>query len=274
MARVAEQLGVELRLGARVDRIRFDGRRATGIEADGRAHATDAVVLNADFAHSVPQLIPDAVRKRWNDARIAAARYSCSTFMLYLGIEGTVPALPHHTIVLSRDYMRNIGEIERGILPDTPSFYLQHATASDATMAPAGHASLYLLVPVPNLKCGIDWRREAPRFRALALARLAALGLTDLERRIRHERMVTPEDWRDAYSVGFGATFNLSHDLMQMLCFRPGNRFGDAEGVYLVGGGTHPGSGLPVIYEGARISANLLLADLGLARAPLPASAA
>jgi phytoene desaturase len=49
-----------------------------------------------------------------------------------------------------------------------------------------------------------------------------------------------------------------------MLHFRPRNRFGKAQGVYLVGGGTHPGSGLPVIYEGARISTRLLMADLGL----------
>ena len=77
----------------------------------------------------------------------------------------------------------------------------------------------------------------------------------------------TPRDWRDDYAVGYGATFNLAHDLRQMLMFRPGNRFGDTQGLYLVGGGTHPGSGLPVIYEGARISANLLLRDLG--RAPV-----
>ena len=38
-------------------------------------------------------------------------------------------------------------------------------------------------------------------------------------------------------------------------------------GVYLVGGGTHPGSGLPVIYEGARISARLVLEDLGMGEA-------
>jgi phytoene desaturase len=54
-----------------------------------------------------------------------------------------------------------------------------------------------------------------------------------------------------------------------MLYFRPHNRLEDVESVYLVGGGTHPGSGLPVIYEGARITADLVLADLGLrARAP------
>ena len=49
-----------------------------------------------------------------------------------------------------------------------------------------------------------------------------------------------------------------------MLTFRPHNRFEDLDGVYLVGGGTHPGSGLPVIFESARISANLMAEDLGI----------
>jgi phytoene desaturase len=69
-------------------------------------------------------------------------------------------------------------------------------------------------------------------------------------------------------AVHEGATFNLAHSLDQMLCFRPHNRFEDIKGVYLVGGGTHPGSGLPVIFESARISCRLLAQDLDLPRVP------
>jgi phytoene desaturase len=47
-----------------------------------------------------------------------------------------------------------------------------------------------------------------------------------------------------------------------MLHLRPRNRFEDLDGVYLVGGGTHPGSGLPVIYESARITSRLIQEDL------------
>jgi phytoene desaturase len=78
--------------------------------------------------------------------------------------------------------------------------------------------------------------------------------------------MLTPDDWQDGYEIYRGATFNLSHDLGQMLHNRPHNRFEDIERMYLVGGGTHPGSGLPVIYSSARITSDLLLDDLGLER--------
>jgi phytoene desaturase len=75
---------------------------------------------------------------------------------------------------------------------------------------------------------------------------------------------MTPQTWEDELQVYHGATFNLAHNLAQMLHFRPRNRFEDLDGVYLVGGGTHPGSGLPVIFESARISTKLMASDLGL----------
>ena len=76
--------------------------------------------------------------------------------------------------------------------------------------------------------------------------------------------MITPADWDQSYEIHRGATFNLAHNLSQMLHLRPRNRFEDLEGVYLVGGGTHPGSGLPVIFESARITSRLLVEDLGI----------
>jgi phytoene desaturase len=269
MARVATRLGVDIRLNSPVEEILFDGRRAVGAVVGGRRIEADAVVMNADFAHAAPKLIPDRLRRRWNNKRIGRARYSCSTFMLYLGVEGRFPQLAHHTVLLSANYRLNLREIEMGALPGEPSLYLQNPVVSDESMAPPGHSSLYLLVPVANLRGTTDWADTAPAFRRMALDRLSAMGLPDIEPLIRYEKLVTPRHWESDYAVGFGATFNLAHDLRQMLHYRPGNRFRDTERLYLVGGGTHPGSGLPVIYEGARISAGLLAQDLGLDTAGL-----
>jgi phytoene desaturase len=129
-------------------------------------------------------------------------------------------------------------------------------------MAPPGMSSIYALAPVSHMHPNIDWREKAPAFRKMLLKRLEQIGLEGLESRIRFERICTPADWQDTHQIYRGATFNLSHDLGQMLHRRPPNRFDDLENTYLVGGGTHPGSGLPVIFESAKISASLLLEDL------------
>ncbi len=193
--------------------------------------------------------------------------------MLYLGIKGDLPDLSHHTIYLSKDYRRNVREIEEGLVPPgEPSIYVQNACVTDPALAPAGaFSTLYVLVPVGNrVGDGIDWAQQQAGYRALALQQLERLGVHDIERRIVFEKVMTPNDWEVDLNVFRGATFNLSHSLRQMLHRRPRNRFEDLEGVYLVGGGTHPGSGLPVIFESARITSRLLADDLGLHAALAP----
>ncbi len=268
MARVGGQLGVRLRLGEPVEEILFEGRRAVGVRTAAGEERFDAVVLNADFAHAVQKMIPDRLRRRWTDRKLARKRFSCSTFMLYLGLEGDLPELPHHTIYLAEDYRRNLAEIEAGEAPGAPSFYVQNACLTDPGLAPPGHSTLYMLVPVGHrVGEGLDWEAIKTDYRRLALDRLARLGVRDIERRIRYEKVVTPQGWEHDMAIHRGATFNLAHNLGQMLHLRPRNRFEDVDGLYLVGGGTHPGSGLPVIFEGARITARLLTDDLGLAPA-------
>ena len=110
----------------------------------------------------------------------------------------------------------------------------------------------------------MDWNaQQTAEFRARTFKRLERIGLQGLENRIRYERLITPNDWQSQYRIFKGATFNLAHNLGQMLHLRPHNRFEDLQGVYLVGGGTHPGSGLPVIYESSRITCKEMAKDLG-----------
>jgi phytoene desaturase len=268
MAELATRLGVEICLDEPVEEILFAGRRAVGVRTrEGVQHA-DAVVVNADFARAMEKLVPDKLRRRWTDKKIARKKFSCSTFMMYLGIEGQYD-LPHHTIHIANDYERNLDEIEnQHVLSSDPSFYVQNASVTDRTLAPRGHSTLYLLAPVTQQHANVDWSKERERFRALLLKQIAKAGFTDVESRIRYERVITPADWDTRYEIYRGATFNLAHSLDQMLHLRPHNRFEDLDGMYLVGGGTHPGSGLPVIFESAKISSRLLIKDLGLEAPP------
>jgi len=266
VARAARRLGAEIRLAEPVEEILFDGRRAVGLRVGGIERRYDAIVINADFAQAMKGLVPDALRRRWTDARIARKKFSCSTFMLYLGIEGSLPDVAHHTVFLAADYRGNVQVIEDARMPpQNPSFYVQNACVTDPSLAPPGHSTVYVLVPVGHNRAGgIDWAAERQRYRDLTLDRVAAAGFGDLRPRIRTETVLTPDGWEHDMAIFRGATFNLAHSLNQMLHLRPRNRFEEFGGVYLVGGGTHPGSGLPVIFESARISARLLAEDLGL----------
>ena len=269
MARVAERLGVEICLNEPVEEILFAGRRAVGVRTATGTHRADAVVVNADFARAMEKLVPNHLRRRWTDQKLAKKKYSCSTFMMYLGVECEFD-LPHHTIHISENYEQNLDDIEnQHVLSEDSSFYVQNACVTDSTLAPRGKSALYVLAPVTHQHPNVDWAKEKTNFRKRLLQQIAKAGYGNLESKIRYERVITPADWDTRYEIYRGATFNLAHTLDQMLHLRPHNRFEDLDGMYLVGGGTHPGSGLPVIFESARISSKLLLDDLGINSAPL-----
>ena len=162
------------------------------------------------------RLVPDRLRRRWTDAKIEKKRFSCSTFMMYLGIEGRYDDLAHHTIYMPRTTSANLADIEtRHVLSDDPSFYVQNACVTDPTLAPPGMSTLYVLVPVTHQHAE---RRlgegDAGVPRAACCGSSARSASTDVERRIRFERIVTPADWENELrGVHRGATFNLAHNL-------------------------------------------------------------
>lgn len=265
MARVAQDLGAKILLEEPVEEILFEKRRAVGLRTAARTLRADAVVVNAEFAEAMRRMVPNRLRRKWTDKRIESKRYSCSTFMLYLGIDGCYDNVAHHSIYLAKDYQQNLRDIEKTHkLSDDPSFYVQNACVTDPTLAPDGMSTLYVLLPVTHEHPNVDWSTQHAGFRKLALRQLEKIGIHDVERRIRVERCYTPQSWGQEFALYKGATFSMAHNLTQMLHMRPHNRFEDLDGVYLVGGGTHPGSGLPVIFESARISSLLLLEDLNV----------
>jgi phytoene desaturase len=273
MAKVAQEEGADLRLGTPVRRIMVHGRTATGVELeDGTEIEADDVVINADFAHAMTHLAgPDTLWK-YTESDLRKRDYSCSTFMLYLGLDKLYD-VKHHTIVFATDYEKNLDEItNKKVLSDDISFYVRNASITDPSIAPAGHSSVYVLVPVPNQQSGIDWAEEAGPFRERVLTAIEQrTAMKDLREHIRSEHLIHPGMWESDHDVYFGATFNLAHTLGQMLSLRPHNAFEEWDHCYLVGGGTHPGSGLPTIYESGRISADLICRRYGMkVDPPLP----
>lgn len=266
LGRAAEDCGARIRTGTPVRQLLLEERRVAGVELEsGERVYADSVVINADFAHAMRHLVPDGELRKYTREKLDSMKFSCSTFMMHLGVDKLYD-LPHHTIVFARDYRKNVDDIfTSGQASDDISFYVRNASVTDPTLAPPGKSSLYVLVPTPNLDGDIDWDEARSRYRSLALRAMAdRLGMDDLEEHIEVEKIYTPKTWETALDIHKGATFNLSHCLSQLAFMRPGNRFEEFRNCYLVGGGTHPGSGLPTIFESARISSNLLSDSFGV----------
>lgn len=260
LTKAAKEKGAEIKLDSKVKSIILEGRKACGVELEnGEKILAEAVVMNADFAYGMTSLIDEKLRKKYSNEDLKNREYSCSTFMIYLGLDKRYD-ITHNNIFFSADYKTNVEAIYKTMsLPEDPSFYIQNASATDSSLAPEGKSTIYILVPVPNLKASIDWEKEKDKYRELVLSLVEKrTELKDIRQHIEVEKVITPLDWQKQANVFAGAVFNLAHSLGQMLYLRPRNKLEGYENLYIVGGGTHPGSGLPTIVESGRIVARLI----------------
>ena len=127
-------------------------------------------------------------------------------------------------------------------------------SVTDSSQAPVGHENWVLLVNAPP-----DIELDADVQRDVVLDRLAASGV-DLRPRVEWSATLTPRDLARRYRAPGGAIYGTSSNGRRAAFLRPGNR-GRPSGLYLVGGSSHPGGGLPLVTISARIVADLVAAD-------------
>jgi phytoene desaturase len=268
MARCAEDLGAKFVYGQGVAEVLVENGRSAGVRLEsGETLLADTVVINADLPYAATKLIAPSVRAgtRLSDATLEKAKYSCSTFMLYLGLDRRFEELPHHLIYLSNAARRTDADAleDREVELEDPPFYACNPTPTDPSGVPEGHSSLYVLVPTPNTGRPVDWPTVEKQLTAKIPQWLSKVGLEGVQKHIRASRAFTAQTWRDDFNVFRGAVFNLSHNWTQLGPLRPKVRSPDVHGLYWVGGGTHPGSGLLTILESANIAADYLAKEVG-----------
>lgn len=263
LERLARELGVEVRTGSRVAEVSVQSGRATGVTlATGEFVASDAVLANVDVAMLYARLLPHGSVPPRKVERITSARHSCSGFILLLGVRGEHPQLSHHNIFFCRDYPAEFADIfERGVPPADPTLYLAITSKTDRGDAPAGHENWYVLVNAPPTGPQFDWATGAAAYRDLVLDRFARFGL-DVRDRIVTERVITPVDL-EARTAGWrGALYGELFDSPWVAFRRPTSRAGDVAGLYLAGGTTHPGGGVPMVMLSGKLAANAVIADV------------
>ena len=250
-----EGQGGRVRCGQGVEEILVEEGAACGVRlSTGERIAAEVVVSNADSAWTYKHLLPARYRRRWTDRRIARARYSMSLFVWYFGTRRQYPEVAHHTIALGPRYRGLLDDIFTAKhLADDFSLYLHRPTATDASLAPPGCDTFYVLAPVPHLDAGVDWRERAEPYRQALARRMSETLLPGLEQEIVTSLMLTPQDFQDRLSSYKGAAFAMEPVLTQSAWFRPHNRSEEVERLYLVGAGTHPGAGLPGVLSSARV---------------------
>ncbi|NUU51487.1 phytoene desaturase [Curtobacterium luteum] len=283
IGRLARAEGAQVIAGAKVERILVEDGHVTGVvhrDRDGGQHVApaDLVVSAADLRHTELQLLGPEHRtypaKHWQKRDPGP-----SAVLVYLGVDGPVPGLLHHTLVFTADWHANFGAIfgkDRHV-PDPASIYVCAPSETDSTVAPPGSSNLFVLVPLPADvsigKGGIDGAGdfEVERIADRAIDVIAErAGVPDLRDRIRVRRTIGPQDFADDLNAWSGSMLGPAHTLRQSAFFREPNRSRKVDGLYYVGASTTPGIGLPMCLISAEVLLKRIHGDTSTEPLPTP----
>jgi phytoene desaturase len=255
LVRLLDELGVEVRLDTPVEEIIVEhGRTVAVATADGARLPCELVVSNADPSFVYSRMLAPTVQRQHTPRGVSRVRQSMSLFVGYFGTRRTYPDLAHHTIVLGPRYRELLDDIfrQRTLAKDF-SLYLHAPTRTDPSLAPPGSETFYVLSPVPNLRAGIDWRREGAPYFARIRESLEERLLPGLEGSLATQFHMSPLDFEQTLRSVDGAAFGPEPVLTQSAWFRYHNRSADVAGLYFVGAGTHPGGGIPGVLSSAKV---------------------
>jgi phytoene desaturase len=248
----AAAAGADLRTGAEVTRVAVAGGRVSGVElADGTRLATDVVIANIDAEYLYRDLLPHPRSLR----RVQRAARSTSGFVVLAGVRGTTPGIGHHNVWFSDDSSREFAALAAGRFAEDPTVYGCVSSVTDDSQAPAGHENWFLLVNAPT-----DGEVDAAAYQQVVLDRLADQG-HDIRDRLLFTETMTPADIAERYRAPGGSIYGSSSNGRRAAFVRPGNR-GAVPGLYLVGGSSHPGGGLPLVTMSAHIVVDMIDGDL------------
>lgn len=246
--------GVEIRTETLIEGLVLEKGRCVGVKVlDGKEILHDTVVYNGDFPHLASLLPKDSVP-------IKGYKPSSGTILLYLGLNKQWEDAVVHQFFLPKNLQGGLKDIfQKNRLPQDPSFYIFYPSAIDKEAAPPGESVMYMLIPAPPHGT-VEWEYEVPDLVERVIDEAEKRGFPGLKAAIVWKDVRTPRD-AEADGLYHGGSFGIAPTFGQSALFRPQIVPYKVQGLYAVGASVHPGGGIPIVMQGAKLLVNHLLKE-------------
>lgn len=249
LERLALSKGVSIHYNTGIDKILINKRKAAGIYTDhGEEKIHDLVVSNSDAYETINKLIGNHHLSKWRIKKQEKIEPSCSGFVLLLATNKKWDVLRHHNIFFSENYKNEFRQIFRDkMMPDDPTIYIANTSYTNPDDAPVDGSNLFVLVNAPYLTGQQNWEALENNYPSIIINKLEQAGLDELSSSIRETKVLTPRFFYDKYRSNRGSIYGTSSNSLLAAFIRPRNKIRGLKGLYMTGGSTHPGGGIPLV---------------------------
>ncbi|MDB4927326.1 NAD(P)/FAD-dependent oxidoreductase [Mucilaginibacter sp.] len=260
MVKLAEGLGVEIKLDTEVTKIEVANKQVSNIITHKGNIQADMVIAGADYEHVDQHLLDKPYRnytKKYWDSRVM----SPSSLLFYIGINKKINDIQHHNLFFDEDFEQHAKDIYTSPKwPDKPLFYVCCTSKTDNTVAPEGCENLFFLMPVaPGLEDNDNIREQ---YFELILGRFEAIIGQSIRDAIIVKRSYALNDFKTDYHSFKGNAYGLANTLTQTAFFKPAMRNKHVKNLLYTGQLTVPGPGVPPAIISGQVVAKEAMAYL------------
>ncbi|NEU08250.1 phytoene desaturase [Flavihumibacter sp. R14] len=258
--KVSTDAGATFHFNSAVEKIDIENNLATAVWVNGKRIESDIIIAAADYHHVESSLLPARYRNYSNEYW-AKKTFAPSCLIYYIGLRKRIKNIRHHTLFFEEELLQHSLEIYKDPKwPTKPLFYVCCPTQSDNTIAPFGHESLFLLMPLaPGIS---DNEAVREKYFAIMIRRLQDQIGEELEPFIDFKQSYCVDDFISDYNSYKGNAYGLANTLMQTALLKPKIRNKKVCNLFYAGQLTVPGPGVPPALISGKLAAEQALKHL------------
>ena len=249
--------GVVFELESMVDKIELVDGKVKGVYSKENYFIADTVISNIDIHYVYNNLInkPNYISSHSKKNR------STSAIIFYWGIKKTFKKLSLHNILFASDYENEFDEIKNSQnIQSDPTIYINITSKHITTDAPKNSENWFVMINVSHNK-GQNWQLLVQNARKKIIKKINYYLDTDIEKYIECESYMDPTKIELETGSYQGSLYGSSSNDRMSAFLRHPNFTNRIKNLYFCGGTVHPGGGIPLALNSAKIVANEIISN-------------
>ena len=245
---------VKFHFNSPVNKIEVENKKVVGVFSNGHFYDSDIVVSNIDVFYVYKKLL----NIKNLPVNYLKQERSTSALIFYWGISKKTQSLSLHNIIFSSDYEKEFKQLtEECKIPDDPTIYINITSKIKADDSPENCENLFVMVNAPYDNSH-NWNDVITKTKKIIIKKINDTLNLDLESLIVFEEILDPVKIEKKTGSYLGSLYGSSSNNMTSAFFRHPNFSNDIKDLYFCGGSVHPGGGIPLALNSAKIIDSLI----------------